>query len=358
MQRVHRHPVRSGPFTMIALVIIGWATARSLWVASSWVVGAPAPYIPALPPNIDPLPLQAMATNASAPHQSTPMMEMEPRVPVAAATMPVPVMPLRFAATSAPTTSPGGFIAMQRALLRSGPLGSNRRFIMAAAPAALQSPLAFSGARADSGRQRWSVSAWAFYRPQAPVQPGSGLYGGSQAGLRAAYALGDGWQAYGRLSATPVNRDSAEGAVGLALRPLSRVPLTLAIERRVRIAGDGRNAFAAYVTGGVSDRPAPAQFRIDAYGAAGIVGASRHDIFAEGSLTARRRVADLGPVHFSAGAGIWGGAQTGISRLDVGPSVALRWEGAPLTLSLDWRQRMAGNSAPASGPAITLSADF
>lgn len=333
---------------MIALVIIGWATVRSLWVASSWLATAPVPHSPPMRPAIAaPIARPAAAIVAAAPQKHRAMPNLAWRM----AAMPPPAKPMS-------TASWDRFRAVQRALLRSGPRSFHRRFAIAQAPIGFQSPLTFTAARTDPTGQRWSMSAWVFFRPTAPVQPGSGLYGGSQAGLRAAYALGDGWQAYGRLSVTPVNRDSAEGAVGLALRPLSRVPLTLAIERRVRIAGDGRHAFAAYVTGGVSDLPAPAQFRIDAYGAAGIVGASRRDIFAEGSLTARRRVTGLGPVHLSAGAGIWGGAQTGISRLDVGPSVALRWEGAPLTLSLDWRQRMAGNSAPASGPAITLSADF
>ncbi len=348
MHRAYIHRARSGPFTMIALVIIGWAMVRSLWVAASWLATASVPHSPPMLPAIAaPIERPAAAIAAASPQKDRAVPYLARRVTV----MHPPAKPMS-------TASWDGFSAVQRALLRSGPRSFYRRSAIAQAPTDLQSPLVFGTARTRPTRQRWSMSAWAFFRPTAPVQPGSGLYGGSQAGARAAYALGDGWQAYGRLSATPATRDSAEGAVGLALRPLSHVPLTLAVERRMRIAGAGRNGFAAYVTGGVSDLPAPAQFSIDAYGAAGIVGASRRDVFAEGFLTARRRVADLGPVRLNAGAGVWGGTQTGISRLDVGPSVALRWEGAPFSLSLDWRQRMAGNSAPASGPAITLSADF
>ncbi len=349
--------VRSGPFTMIALVIIGWAMLRSLWVATHWLAMAPLPHDPPKPATyaaqaMPPVPIGAAQPSAPREQAGSVMMARAARTAVAAVTVgATPAMPT-------PVISSGGFGALQRALLRSGPAGFSRRFAIADAPSAFQSPLANIAAHTQPTRQRWTLSAWAFYRPHARVQQGSGLYGGSQAGVRAAYALADGWQVYGRLSATPVTRDSAEGAVGLALRPVAHVPLTLAIERRARIAGDGDSAFAAYVSGGVSHLAAPAQFRIDAYGAAGLVGASRRDGFAEGAATARRQVARLARAQLSAGAGVWGGTQTGTSRLDIGPSVALRWDGAPLNLSFDWRQRMAGNAAPRSGPAITLSADF
>ena len=339
--------VRSGPFTMIALVVIGWAMVRVMWVSASWLAISPAAPDPPLHPRIT---ARALPTAAaiSPPKQQTPAKSAA--VLAVAGPVMVPARPT--------ATSDRAFNALQRALLHNGPIGFNARFAIVDAPSALQSPLVITADQPEPTRQRWSLSAWAFYRPQARVQPGSGLYGGSQIGVRAAYALGNGWQAYGRLSATPVMRDSGEAAVGLAIRPVGRVPLTLAIERRARIAGDGRNAFAAYVTGGVSDLAAPAQFRIDAYGAAGVVGASRRDGFAEGAFTARRRLARLGSMQLSAGAGVWGGTQTGTSRIDTGPSVALRWDGAPVRLSFDWRQRVAGNAAPSSGPAITLSADF
>jgi hypothetical protein len=123
----------------------------------------------------------------------------------------------------------------------------------------------------------------------------------------------------------------------------------------------GRSAFAAYVTGGVNDAPMAAGFSLDAYGAAGVVGARHRDVFAEGQLRATHAVTRAGIVRISAGAGAWGGTQPGVSRVDIGPTLVMRVErpNAPAPrLSLDYRQRIAGDAAPASGIAITLSADF
>lgn len=58
-----------------------------------------------------------------------------------------------------------------------------------------------------------------------------------------------------------------------------------------------------------------------------------------------------------AGAGAWGAAQSGVTRLDVGPQASVRFP-ANLTLAADWRFRVAGDAAPASGPTLTLSTDF
>jgi hypothetical protein len=60
------------------------------------------------------------------------------------------------------------------------------------------------------------------------------------------------------------------------------------------------------------------------------------------------------------GAALSGGAQPGISRLDIGPEIQVR---LPLPqggarLSVEWRERVAGDALPGSGLAITLGADF
>lgn len=67
-----------------------------------------------------------------------------------------------------------------------------------------------------------------------------------------------------------------------------------------------------------------------------------------------------GGAEVTAGAGVWGGAQEGSSRLDVGPSAAVsfRLGQARARLAADYRFRVAGEAAPASGPALTLSAGF
>lgn len=104
----------------------------------------------------------------------------------------------------------------------------------------------------------------------------------------------------------------------------------------------------------------PLRFRFDGYAAAGVVGAARRDLFAEGSATVRRRLASLGPVELDAGAGVWAAVQPGLERVDIGPSVSARWRVGELRprLSVDWRQRVVGDAAPQSGAAVTLAADF
>jgi hypothetical protein len=44
-------------------------------------------------------------------------------------------------------------------------------------------------------------------------------------------------------------------------------------------------------------------------------------------------------------------------RVDAGPRVTMRVR-PNLKVHVDWRQRLAGNAAPGSGPAVTLAGDF
>ena len=78
-----------------------------------------------------------------------------------------------------------------------------------------------------------------------------------------------------------------------------------------------------------------------------------HDGFVDGALTLTR------PVYkqFSAGFGVWGGAQPGVYRVDAGPRVTMRVRNN-IKVHFDWRQRLAGNANPGSGPAVTLAGDF
>jgi hypothetical protein len=60
---------------------------------------------------------------------------------------------------------------------------------------------------------------------------------------------------------------------------------------------------------------------------------------------------------FSAGFGVWGGAQPGLYRVDAGPRLTMRVR-KNVKLHVDWRQKLAGNARPGSGPALTLAGDF
>jgi hypothetical protein len=101
--------------------------------------------------------------------------------------------------------------------------------------------------------------------------------------------------------------------------------------------------------------------RAEFYGQAGYVGGDFASAFADGQLRVDGRLLRLGRGELRAGGGAWGGAQKGASRLDIGPTATL---GVPMggtaaaRVGVDWRFRVAGNAAPASGPALTLSAGF
>ena len=104
----------------------------------------------------------------------------------------------------------------------------------------------------------------------------------------------------------------------------------------------------------------PLGTRAEIYAQGGYVGGKGATPFVDGQLRLDRTLARAGRFELRAGGGVWGGAQRGAARLDVGPSVTL---GLPLgsggaRVAADWRFRVAGDAAPKSGPAITLSAGF
>jgi hypothetical protein len=202
---------------------------------------------------------------------------------------------------------------------------------------------------------RWSASAWIHARSgDAPTLAPGGLLGGSQAGAQLGYRLSPALAIRGRLSA-PLRRPAgAEAAIGVEWQPTRSIPLRLLGERRQKLGREGRSAFAVTLHGGVSELPLPAGFRLQAYGQAGVVGARSRDLFADGSMRADRPVGG----GISLGAGIWGAAQPGVARLDIGPSLTLRLPQLGASLSADWRFRAGGGARPGSGPALTLHTDF
>lgn len=214
---------------------------------------------------------------------------------------------------------------------------------------------------------RWRGTGWLLWRPEGSdyAVPGSGQLGGSQAGVRVDHAIagiGSGEvSAYGRVSAAMERPYAGEGAVGLAWRPGKSLPVTLAVERRQRLSAGGRNAFAAYVAGGIGPLGLGEGFELEGYGQAGVVGLRALDGFADGKLSVTRRVTRPGTRRdVAVGASLSGGVQPGASRLDIGPEVRFR---LPIgndraRISAEWRERIAGEARPASGPAVTLIGEF
>jgi hypothetical protein len=54
---------------------------------------------------------------------------------------------------------------------------------------------------------------------------------------------------------------------------------------------------------------------------------------------------------------VWGAGQGGVYRVDAGPRVSMKVRNN-VRVHFDWRQKLAGNAQPGSGPAVTLAGDF
>jgi hypothetical protein len=271
----------------------------------------------------------------------------EARAPQSSAPLVRPIAPAFYASVPVLDEWP----LSRLAAAASSPLG-------AAPPVAQSFPQAAE--RIDPAKfDRVQLTTWALLRGRGltgsanTLASGSSL-GGSQAGARLAYRFTPQVAAVLRTSNT-VGQRGGEVALGARVQPVRGIPIWVTAERRQRLGryGGGRNAFALFFEGGLWDRPLPANFRLDAYLQGGVVGFKSRDAFIDGAVTATR------PVYrnFSAGLGIWGGAQPGVYRVDAGPRVTMKVRDN-VRVHFDYRQRLAGNAEPGSGPAVTLAGDF
>ncbi|WHO37894.1 hypothetical protein PMI04_015140 [Sphingobium sp. AP49] len=211
---------------------------------------------------------------------------------------------------------------------------------------------------------RWHGSAWLLWRPGAttPADLASvGRLGGSQAGSRLDYDLtpkaSSRVAAYGRITAALERPAAPEAAIGLSLQPARAIPVSVAVERRIAIGNGARNAGAVIIAGGFAPRHVAGTLEASGYAQTGMVGFHARDLFVDGKFSL---LAPIKRAPLRIGASISGGAQPTVERLDIGPEVQLR---LPLPriaarLGIEWRERIAGQAAPASGIAITLAADF
>jgi hypothetical protein len=209
--------------------------------------------------------------------------------------------------------------------------------------------------------KRWSGSAWAFLRGGGRATTLSpGQVGGGQAGARILYRIDGGLSAAARISTAIGGARQTEAAFGLDWKPIAKVPVHLMAERRVAIDRGGRNAWTLGAAGGVDDVRIAPGWRLDGYGEAGVVGARRRDLYADGAARIARAI-DIGSGRsLAVGGGAWGAAQPGATRLDIGPSVVLRMpvEHHAVAVALDWRERVLGAAKPGSGVALTVATDF
>lgn len=231
-----------------------------------------------------------------------------------------------------------------------------------AAPAPFAIPP--SPAPATAKRRRLEGEAYLFVRPgsgRASLAAGGSL-GGSQAAARIAYALNGTGPVRAAIAArlyAPLRTRGAEAALGLDWHPLPAVPLRLSVERRQRLDAAGRSAWSAYAAGGFYAGGLPRHVELDGYAQAGVVGARRRDQFVDGALRFGYRLGEA-PIVPLIGAGLWGAAQPGVSRLDFGPRAAVRVPLADhmVSVALEGRMRVAGSARPGSGVALTIAADL
>lgn len=240
------------------------------------------------------------------------------------------------------------------------------------APALAPDPQASAApAPAVPSRKRWSLDSWAFFRgnPQRRILPPGALaasYGASQSGAIMRYNLDPANPrrpvVYARTTTTLGGVRETSGALGLAARPVAAVPVTAAVEARLtQYLGRSRVQPVAMAVTELPPLHLTRRLRAEAYGQAGYVAGPYATPFADGQVRVDHDLLRVGSVESRLGAGAWAGAQTGASRVDVGPSASLT---APLSrgmfgrLAVDWRFRLSGNAQPDSGPALTVSAGF
>jgi hypothetical protein len=334
------------PIRFLGTVVTGWTAAR-VWLLWPTITTVPA-LLHAVVPGIAPARRTVVAAAT------------EPAGPVArrlVAAGPAARGVVTGLTRPVPDPVPGGPAPLPPA---HRPPDPRRIAIALAALTRYGTPVPVETATDPAHRSRLSGSAWLLLRGAGPagVAPG-GQLGGAQGGVRLSYALDAARRLSlnGRFSA-PLHGSGREIALGLAWQPV-HAPVTLLAEARLPIDG-GRPAPAVSAIGGFNPAPVAAGFRLEGYGQAGAIKRERVDAFADGYLRLAHPIV-AGAVAIDLGAGAWGGAQPGASRLDVGPSLGVTLPpvaGHRLRATLDWRQRIAGQARPGSGLALALGADF
>lgn len=325
---------RGRPLRFLGTALAGWAALRvaTVWSPAWWpaeeelaLVGTPvrqeAPAVASLPPKI---------ALTRAPR----VMVARPALPFLARRTPVGTTPAAPPLVDAPEDRPVTAVPS------------------APAPNAATIPTPIG--HPPQPPSRWSASAWAIARGGGGAGLATPQLGGSQAGARVAFLLAPaaGIALVARAAAA-LETVQQEAAVGVEWR-LPGLPVRLVAEQRIGLRAV-RGGPALGIVGGVGPVPVGGALTVDGYGQAGVVlRDGGGDGYADGTLRVARPLG--GGV--SAGVAAWGAAQRGAARLDAGPGVALVLPGTGVRVSAEWRARIAGNARPASGPALTVGADF
>ncbi len=236
-----------------------------------------------------------------------------------------------------------------------GTQGLGPQLAMASPVPQRQSTPSFEQPTLRPGLDRLSLTGWATMRNRGGPDSlsGAGTLGGSEAGSRLMWRLTPRLAATLRASAPINSQRGAEAALGIRYQPFDQWPVAVTLERRHAFRDYGQSAFALFAEGGVYGRPMPWQSSLDGYFQAGVVDFNNPDWFVDGQAAVTRPVWR----NLSAGFGVWGGAQPGLNRVDVGPRASLRL-GRGMRAHVDYRLNVAGNALPGSGTVVTLAGDF
>ena len=349
----------------IGFAILTWAGVRAISLglipgaeglaleADASQLARPLPPIPPtrLPP-IEQLPAGIQPQQAWAPHQFAGL----PYLPYPVYTSYPVYLP------AAAPSSPGevhvygtGFERTVEAPQLAAAGGPAPQFHAGAPVPSHQSTPSFEQPALRPGFDRLSLSSWATMRNKGGPDSlaGGGTLGGSEAGSRLMWRFSPSVAATLRASAPINSQRGAEGALGIRYQPFANLPVAVTLERRHAFRDYGQSAFALFAEGGVYGRPLPWQSTLDGYFQAGVVDFNNPDWFADAQAAVTRPVWR----NLSAGVGVWGAAQPGLNRIDVGPRASLRL-GRGMRAHVDYRLNVAGNALPGSGTVVTIAGDF
>lgn len=365
---------RGQPIVVLALVLIGWTGLRfAIWES-------PFPQLPLFPPvaaNMEP-----QTYISSVPAQSNADDDVELLI---AAKQPDRAMhPPRMVVMDRPAAP--GLQPIEPAMADHSMLVSHQlMYLTAMGQLRLTRDLAMKIPGADNRTgphksdraaqggprkaRRWSADGWLFLRPGAPGANAPGprfaSYGASQTGAVLRYRLDPANSArptaFVRATKALASGREAELAAGLSARPVAAVPVAAYAEVRVtRGAASTEVRPAAFVVTEIPPIDLLLGLQAEVYGAAGYVGGRFATGFVDGQARVDHAVADFDLGRLRVGAGVWGGAQKGAARLDIGPSarVDVKVGPVPARVSVDYRLRVAGSAQPNSGVALTLSTGF
>ena len=383
---------RGQPLLALILLMVSWVGARAaMWEAPRTTGASAAQQAAERPGTAKPdLPIAPAAPRVVAPpHRAPPALrpaEADAAAPVAAPDIvPTPAetaSPLSDPSSSSPNAAgqPSKGLSLEDAADHQELFSAGMNMPTIEQGAAMDAPRRPRGVPAAAllapAGSPWSADAWLLlrgggngYNAAGAGLPGvvvpSGFYGGSQAGavLRYRLSLLSALQPtlYLRASSGLAYPRGEEVAAGFSIRPIPKAPVALMAEGRVTRTTSGtivRPAVAVVTL--LPPARLPLGLRGEAYVQAGFVGGRDSTAFVDGQARVEKPLLRSGRTELRAGGGLWGGAQRGASRVDVGPTATLSVPIGPAgaRVSADYRIRVAGRAAPGSGAVLTLSAGF